>query len=226
MSETLNFLQRVFVPERNEKLVDCLGRAYESSADYFAPQVGHDGMVFGLMVYKSNTHFLSELSYKEDWLEILSRSPRFLMQIEKYRIATYKVGDTLDIDPRFSFPNNRVGAYELTKANLTQRFLFAEMNSEDHEISDIHCTNLILAHSGNSEEGLLRVFFGIPSKIDEKKQIVEWSTVFEIWSREKDGDSSLFVSKSDEPKVPTEKVEPPTLKLKVKQRKDGTKSGS
>ncbi len=215
MSETLNLLRKTFIPEINEKLVDCLGRAYENSADFFAPQIGHDGMVFGLMIYKSNLHFLSELSYKEDWLEILSRNPKFLMQIEKYRIATYKVGDSLDIDPRFSFPNNKVGAYELTKANLNQKYLFAEMNTEEHEITDIYCTNLILAHSGNSDEGLLKVFLGIPSKIDENRQIIGWSTIFEIWSKDKDGEALLSNSNSDEPKTPTEKVAPPTLKLKT-----------
>lgn len=224
MSETLNLLQKTFIADINEQLVDCLKRSYENNIDIFAPQIGHDGMVFGLMIYKSNTHFLVELSYKTDWLEIISRNPRFLMQIGNYKIATYKVGDTLDIDPRFSFPNNKVGAYELTKANLNQRYLYEEMNS-DAEVSDILCTNLILAHSGNSDEGLLRVFLGIPSKIDENKQIVEWSTIFEIWSKDKD-DSSFATTKSDEPKAPTEKVEPPTLKLKSERKRDKKKSGS
>jgi hypothetical protein len=225
MSETLNLLGKTFTADINEQLVGCLKRSYENNMDYFAPQIGHNGMVFGIMIYISNTHFLAELSYKVEWLEMLSKNPRFLMQIGNYKIATYKVGDKLDIDPRFSFPNNKVGAYELTKANLNQKYLYEEMNSAA-EISDIHCTNLILAHSGNPDEGLLRVFLGIPSKIDANKQIMEWSTIFEIWSKDKDDDSSIATTKSDEPKVPIEKVEPPTLKLKSEQERDKKKSGS
>jgi hypothetical protein len=213
MSKTLNLLAKVFTPERNEKLVDCLNQSYQNNVDYFAPEIGHDEMVFGLMVYKSNTHFLSNLSNTEDWLKILSRSPKFLMEIERYKVATYKVGNTRDIDPRFSFPNNRVGAYQLTKANLNQRSLFEIIGELEEENSDIHCTNLILAHSGNSEEGLLLVYLGIPSKFDENKQIIEWSTIFPIWSA--NGNDFPSLPKSDEPKAPTEKVAPPTLKLKT-----------
>jgi hypothetical protein len=215
MSLTLKLLSKVFTPELNKLLVESLYNAYNSSLDHFAPEVGHDGMVFGLMVYKSSTYNLAELAQTDDRINIISRSPKFLMKIGRYKIGTYKVGDTGYIDPESSFPNNRIGAYQLTKANQAQRWLpFPELDQEPSEF-DVKFTNLVLAHSGNSEEGLLKVFIGIPSEINEKHQIIAWSNHFDIWSKDKDGEDFLTIPKSDEAKTPAEKVAPPTLKLKT-----------
>ncbi len=65
MSKTAELLSQAFTPEINEQLVDGLLQAYSASADSYAPENGHDGMVYGLMLYKSATYFLNELAYKK-----------------------------------------------------------------------------------------------------------------------------------------------------------------
>ncbi len=215
MSVTKKLLSKTFTPELNKVLVACLYNAYQNNLDCYHPEIGHDGMVFGLMIYKSSTYNLTDLSYTDDRIQILSKSPKFLMKIGRYKIGAYKVGDSGYIEPESSFPNNRGGAYELTKANQAQRWLpFPELEQAINEI-DAKFTHLVLAHSGNAEEGLLKVFIGIPSEINDKHQIVEWSNTFEIWSKVTDGDDFLSLPKSNEPKAPMEKVAPPTLKLKT-----------
>ena len=216
MSLTLKLLSKDFTPDLNKLLVECLFNSYQSNLDLYHPEIGHDGMVFGLMVHKTSVYNLVDLSEIDNRIEIISRNPRFLMKIGRYQIGTYKVGNSLEIDPENSFPKNRVGAYQLTKANQAQRWLpFPELEQADNEM-DARFTHLVLAHSGNAEEGLLKVFVGIPFKTNEKNQIIEWSSnPFEIWSKGKDGEDFFAVTKSDEPKAPTEKVAPPTLKLKT-----------
>lgn len=220
MSKTAELLSQAFTPEINEQLVDGLLQAYSASADSYAPENGHDGMVYGLMLYKSATYFLNELSYKENQVEIVLRSPRFLMKIGKFRIAVYKVGDSLDTDPATAFPNNRVGAYKLAKANLGQ-MSFAFMEDGEEIEDDSNCTNLILAHVGNAEEGLTKVFLGVPTKFNEQQQITGWGTVHLIWNRGI-GDYGIGRTspRNSAPVTPVEQVAPPTLSLKVNKKKE------
>lgn len=220
MSKTAELLSQAFTPEINEQLVDGLLQAYLASADSYAPENGHDGMVYGLMLYKSATHFLNELFYEEEQVEIVSRNPRFLMRIGKFLVAVYKVGDSLDTDPATAFPNNRVGAYKLAKANLGQ-MSFAFMEDGEEIEDDSNCTNLILAHVGNAEEGLTKVFLGVPTKFNERQQITGWGTVHSIWNRGI-GDYGMGRTspRNSAPVTPVEQVAPPTLSLKVNKKKE------
>lgn len=219
MSKTAEILSKTFTPQLNEKLIESLIHAYSASADSFMPENGHDGMVYGLMTYKSVVHFLVELSYTESEIEIILRNPRFLMKIGKFLVATYKVGDSLDTDPATAFPNNRVGAYKLAKANMDQMsFDFMEDGAEIED--DSNCTNLILAHAGNAEEGLTQVFLGVPTKFNSQGQITGWGTVYSIWDKGVgDFGTSYANARNSEPKTPVEQVAPPTLSLKSDKKK-------
>jgi len=219
MSKTVELLSQTFTPGINEQLVNSLSQAYSVSGDSYAPENGHDGMVYGLMLYKAATYFLNELSYTEDWLQVVLRSPRFLMKIGKFLVAVYKVGDSFDTEPETAFPNNRVGAYKLAKANLNQMsFEFMEDGEEIED--DSKCTNLILAHVGNMDEGLTQVFLGVPTKFNEQQQITGWGTVYPIWSGGI-GDFGVggIKPRNPEPMAPVEQVTPLTLSLKSNKKK-------
>lgn len=218
MSKTAQLLEQTFTPEINKKLVDCLSQAYEATSDSYAPENGHDGMVFGLMVYKSAIYFLNELSYFDDTIKVIFRNPRFLMQIGNFTVATYKVGSSFDSDLESAFPNNRIGAYKMAEANLRQMsFDFMEDGTELED--DSSCTNVILAHVGNVEEGLIEVFLGIPTKFNDQRQITGWGTVFKIWSKGSDDFGvSGFRKFNAEPIVPVEQVVPVSLSLKTNKK--------
>lgn len=219
MSKTQEMLKEVFLEERNAELVRCLGAAYQNSIEVYMPNYGHDGMVFGLMVYKSAIYELTDLSYSSNWLEIVLRNPRFLMKIGRYTVATYKVGDAFDVVPEEAFPNNRVGAFKLTQANRRQMLLPFPEETGEFDL-DSSCTNLILAHAGNEEEGLLRVFVGIPSEFNDRHQITAWSHIFEIWNKSED-EANFFGVDVNQPKVPVESVQPPAVTLKSKSKVQG-----
>lgn len=218
MSQTLELLQREFTPERNNQLVNCLHHAYQASIESFTPEHGHDGMVFGLMVYKSAIHFLSQVSNRESWIQMISENPRFLMKVGRYTTGVYKVGTSRMDDPESSFPNNRVGAFMLAEANVRQMSLFGEESLFE---DDTIFTNLILCHIGNSEEGLLSVFIGIPAQFNEEREVTAWSTTYSIWNKDKDESPNVSITPFiNEPKVDVERIEPPILTLKDKRKQE------
>jgi len=216
MSKMLERLSRTFSVELSTVLVECFQRAYRASADCYDPLIGHDEMVFGLMVHKSIKHFIVTLALEEPSIPITirSRAPRFLFEIEGFTVSAYRVGDSLDMDPAETFPNNRNGAGMLAMSNQ-QQMSFSFMHEGAELDDDSSCSNLIIAHSGSSEEGLQRVFVGVPSKLDESHKVVAWSSTLELWRRE-GGGASMAATASGGPvsPVPVEKIAPPVLSLK------------
>src|SRR5215207_4408947 len=91
-------LRQQFTPEINEPLVELFQRAYLSNAEVYDPFIGHDEMVFGLMVHKSAKFFLTELAQKEPWMEVLQQHPRFVFRVSDYLMSAYRVGDSLEDD--------------------------------------------------------------------------------------------------------------------------------
>ena len=49
-----------------DAIVEKIRQAYEVNYDYYDPSIGHDAMTFGLMVYKSKVHFLSQLEEEHE----------------------------------------------------------------------------------------------------------------------------------------------------------------
>ncbi len=213
MSKLSEVLKEKFTPEVTEPLVSLFQRSYRSNADYFDPFIGHDEMVYGLMVHKSVKHFIIERAEKEGNIEVLQRHPRFLFMIGDYTLSPYRVGETLDVDPSDAFPRNRNGAWMLAEANQRQ-MCFAFMNDGSLVRDDTNCSCLILAHIGNVEEGLQLLYLGVPATFDDKNRITSWSTIHEIWKRDDSASTVLPATGAPLPKAPVEKVSPPTLSLK------------
>jgi hypothetical protein len=216
MSKMIEILEQTFTPDITGPLVSLFQRAYQSNAECFDPFIGHDEMVYGLMVHKSVKYFIIDLAEKkeEGRIKILQRFPRFLFQVEEFMVSPYRVGESLDIDPNEAFPRNRNGAWMLAASNKRQ-MSFAFMHDGSVVEDDSTCSHLILAHIGNVEEGLHRLFLGVPAAFDDRNRITGWSTIHEIWKR--DGDASALippVTDTPPPQAPVEKVAPPTLSLK------------
>lgn len=215
MSQQMEVLLRQqFTVEISDPLVELFQRAYRSNAEVYDPYLGHDEMVYGLMVHKSAKFFLTELAQNEPWVEVLQRNPRFIFRISDYLMSAYRVGDSLDDELSSLFPKNRTGAWMLADSNQQQmRFQF--MNDGSITADDSSCRSLILAHVGNATEGLYKLFLGVPSKFDDRNRITGWSTVVELWSRDEVSSlPAVLPSGAQPPQPPVVRTAPPTLTLK------------
>jgi hypothetical protein len=214
MSRMESILREQFTTDITDPLVRIYQRAYESNSECYDPLIGHDKMVFGLMIHKSAKHFISQLAFDHYWLGIVEFNPRFVFRIKDFLISTYRVGDSIAKDIANSFPSNHGGAAQLTQANQRQLSL-SFMDNGVAVADDSSCKNLILAHMGNPNDGLCRLFLGVPSALDEKQQISEWSSTFEIWALGDFGIADVPRSNPDSPVPPNvERTSPPTLTLR------------
>lgn len=207
MTKTEQLLQDTFPMHIRHELTTCLRDAYGAAIASHDPEVGHDAMSFGLLVYKSNVFFLRQLAERVDWMTVTTHAPSFEFQIGEYAISCYCAGRTDSIDAKNAFPKNRTRAGRIAEANSQQARLFADL------WDDSACRQLILAHIGNPEEGLLEVFAAVPVTKGEDGRVSEWGTIFTLWSRGIEGDEALPASG---PTAPPENVTPfrPTLKKK------------
>lgn len=215
MSKMNEQLQEKFTSEVNTPFVKIFQRAYESNAECYDPGLGHDEMVYGLMIHKSAKHFIVKLADTKKWVEIIQQHPRFLFRVEGFLMSSYRVGESLDGDIVNSFPKNRTGAWMLAEANKRQ-MSFEFMNDGNVETDDSNCRSLILAHRGTVDGGLESLFLGVPASFDDRNRITKWSTVFSIYGNE--GTASAPVDEripgGQPPQHPVEKTAPPRLTLK------------
>jgi hypothetical protein len=113
-------LRARFTPDINAQLVSLFKRSYEANADCYDPSIGHDNMVFGLLIHKSAKYFISQLALFNSWVRIVQLNPRFLFKIDEFLLSSYRVGDTIDFDITSAFPANTGGAPMLALANRRQ----------------------------------------------------------------------------------------------------------
>jgi hypothetical protein len=198
-----------------DAIVEKIRQAYEVNYDNYDPSIGHDAMTFGLMVYKSKVHFLSQLEEEHKDIKVLSRHPYFSMKVKNYRVSTYCAGHSDECDIQTAFPLNRTRASIITIHNEKQlRFPFVDHEEPD----DSQCTEVIIADIGNHENGLMRLFLGIPIKADDDGRIMRWGTTLPLWE---DGRLPLPTpSPSNRELPPVEEVHPPLVTLRDKGQKE------
>ena len=210
MTKTEEQLNGDFPPEVRDILMDAVIRAYEANYSCFDPSIGHDLMTFGLMVYKSKVHFLSQIQDEARKIKLLQKQPYFTLQVGRYNLSTYSAGRSSDSEIAVSFPLNKTRAAVITSRNQQQLKLpFAEF---DDLLDDSDCREIVLADIGNPEDGALKIFLGIPIEKDKDGRITQWGTTMLLWENEEAGAvagaaEGIFY-------IPAEEVEPPTVTLK------------
>jgi hypothetical protein len=220
MSKLEERLKEVFSTERSKDLAGILDRAYRANMDCYAPDIGHDLMIFGLMVHKSMRRFLVDLSKQVNWITVLQFSPRFLFRIGEFTMSAYRAGDSVDADIAHSFPKNRTGAWSLAEANKGQ-MSFSFVTDGTVQPDDSNCSSLILAHVGNPTDGLCSLFVGVPADFDEKNMITEWSTTYLIWTKANSAAAPVISVDPDGPELPpAEHVKPPVITLKGERKSE------
>ena len=207
-----------FTDEIKSEFVRIYKRAYEANADCYDPTIGHDNMVFGLLIHKSAKYFLADLAFTENWIRVVEFNPRFVFGVGEFVISSYRVGDTLDYDIMNCFPANTGGAPMLALANRRQ-LSFEFMKDGTVVPDDSNCRNLILGHTGNPNVGLCNLFLGVPAAVDHRSRITEWSSTFEIWRGGESGTGGVSPTpEPPPPKPPIERTAPPVLAIRTLNR--------
>jgi hypothetical protein len=182
-------------------------QSYNANYDCYDPSIGHDLMTFGLMIYKSKVFFLSKLEDETKGIKLLQKQPYFRLRIGSYTLSTYSAGRSSNMDIEVSFPFNKTRASVITERNQQQLKLFP-----DDEIDDSNCREVILADIGNPEDGISKVFLGVPIAKDEDGRITRWGTTMLLWENE--GFSAMTGVTEGRFYISPEEVKPPTVTLK------------
>jgi hypothetical protein len=219
MSKMQEKLAEKFSSEIREALTELPRQAYDLNAGQYDPSIGHNEMVFGLMVHQTLKFLITKLAEKAPWLKILQAAPRFIFHIRDFKISAYRVGESLDGDISCLLPRNRTGAGMLARSNQLQ-MAFDFMNDDNEVADDSNCSNLILAHSGTAEAGLSRLFLGVPISVDHRNCVTKWGATLEIFGGDSDSLGGAVVSGPPPLQPPAEKIAPPTLALKPKKQQE------
>ena len=216
MSErTETLLRSVFTETIQSALVAAISSAYDLNMERYAPEVGDDAMLFGLMNYKSKVHFLTRLGVdaSKDWVTVIRQTPSFEFKIGNYKLSAYCAGHTSTVEPRNAFPYNRNRAARIVETNRNQlSFPFAISGKEAPDVDDSKCPELVLADIGNPLEGLLKVFLAVPIEKDEDGRITRWGTILEIWNKASHERPRVA---SGTPSPPPEPIKEPVVTLRT-----------
>jgi hypothetical protein len=210
MTKTEEQLNADFPPEVRNSLVTEVLRAYEANYSCYDPSIGHDLMTFGLMVYKSKVHFLSQLEDSSKKIRLLQKHPYFSLQVGRYKLSTYSAGRSSDSEIEVSFPLNKTRAGIITDRNQAQ--LKLPFPGFEDLPDDSECREIILTDIGNPEDGALKIFLAIPIKKDEDGRISQWGTTLLLWESEET--SAIGGVAEGTFYIPAEEVQPPTVTLK------------
>lgn len=214
MTTLENLLDDKFPDDICDLLVQAVSKAYAGNLAIHDPGIGHDNMSLGLLIYKSNRHYLQDIADMDERVKVASNGSKFLINVNGVLVSPYRVGDTLDADTEASFPNNRAGAYALVSYNQ-QRSLF-EFRPEGDVWTDDRLPAVILAHSGGFENGLTKIFIGVPTEVDDSRKITKWEACkvlmeFSLAKAATTAGSTSLPSHRD--LAPSEDVVRPTLTL-------------
>lgn len=209
MTKTEQQIAEDFPPEFRDRLVSIIREAHDVSYSHYAPEMGHDLMVYGLMVYKTKTHLLAQLEDEQKNIRLIHQRPSFCLQVGRYRLSTYSAGRSASSDIEVSFPLNRTRAAMITTRNQRQLELFPQSESTG---DDSMCREIILAEIGNPEDGALKVFLAIPVDKDKDGRITRWGTTYPLWESDQFSEKAADIASKFY--IPAEDIKPLTLTLR------------
>lgn len=215
LTDAESLIRQTFTSDIVDKLVHSINEAYQTNIPRYDPGIGDDMMLFGLMNYKSKVHNLSQLQETLPAFRVISRHPQFVMRVGEYSLSTYCAGHSSLDDPIESFPQNRSGAAKITAGNLVQMRIPLKTADGQDIFGEARCRNIVLADIGNPSRGLIRLFLGIPTAVDEKERICGWGPMIELFSAD-----PTFATDPMEPGISllegpaVEQIVPPIVTLK------------
>lgn len=157
-----------------DAMIVGLERAYATAREAHLPGRGANEVTFGFTLYHYAVHELSaEAESLGERMEVVRRAPTFRLRVGDYVAACHRVGSSESDPIEASFPGNDSAAPAMVETQLW-------LNGIDDGLFEAR--NLVLAHMGNTTDGLCAAYLCIPRRI-EKDRIVEWAHTDCIWRR-------------------------------------------
>ena len=189
-------------------LVAALKRAYDTVCEGHEPSRGFNEQTFGYCLYHVAAHELeTEAMGLGPEVEVEAGRPLFRLRVGEYLLGCHRVGHRAIQDITRCFPGNDGAAPALIETQLWLPGMEPRLE---------RARNLVLAHLGNTEEGLVAVYLCVPSR-EEKDKIAEWGFTHLLWSV---GETlATKPTPMTMPVEPEEVIDEPTIRRK--QREEG-----
>lgn len=202
----------LLTPAMFEDITRAIRLAYDHANETHTPEYGDDKHTYGTTVWRYVTKKIkTELSYHLDILRVSEKNNRLKVQIGNLNIGFNKVGHTGKEDINKSFPNNMNNVYEMALDQESQLSFFdMEVTEEKVETEITELKNIIIAHMGNSEDGLCALYLCFPI-YDKEEKIVKWARTMKIWDIDSPTPSEPL---NDVELAPIEELETTVLTLK------------
>jgi len=189
-------------------LVAALKRAYETACEEHHPARGSNEQTFGFCLYHYAAHELeAEAQGLGPEVEVEAGRPLFRLRVGDYVLGCHRVGHSAAQDISKCFPGNDCAAPALIEKQLWLPGMEPRLDL---------ARQLVLAHLGNTEEGLEAVYLCVPSR-EEKDKIAEWGFTHQLWAVGQvlaTGPSPMTMTVE-----PEEVIDEPTIRRK--QREEG-----
>lgn len=153
--------------ELSDRLVSALQHVYAINAERYDPQLGDDGLTFGVQVWRNSWHELEAAVQTLHDISTARPDGSLVLRIGDVRLHTYKVGNTEELNIHNVRISGTATKDRIVHSNVEQLQLFSTAPPATGP------PNLVLAHAGNPFDGLCAVYVGAPTE-DEAGPSWSW----------------------------------------------------
>lgn len=165
----------------------ALDRAYKLVSESHDPELGFDGLTFGIAVARVGWFQIEAEVEATTGLQSFRPNNSFLIIDEDGRTyRVYRGGDSVDWDVYlFDFDGSTETKAAGARINSAQlQFEFAEAQTpEDVELVSARARELYFIHAGNPQQGLTALYLGSPY-VDSLTGKSKWGWVRRVWKRD------------------------------------------
>jgi hypothetical protein len=186
-----------------DRLLDALRRAYATAYEgRLSEELGYTEQMFGFCLSGFCGHELTaEIETAGQPFRLIPQGNTFRFQVGDFIVGCYKAGRTERDNIYQSFPNNDTGIQTLSNDEAWLPGLEPKL-----------LPKLVLAHLGNSEDGICAVYLCAPKRF-ESGCVAEWAFAEELWRREGE-ELPLAPASPTTPHAPAEEVGSPFIRRK------------
>lgn len=160
-------LPEALADELKDRLVSALQHVYAINSERYNPELGDDGLTFGVQVWRNSWYELE--AAVQDIPEVVTSRPdgSLVIRIGEVCLHSYKVGNTEQLNVNNVQISGTATKNRIVHSNFEQLQLFSTTASAAGP------PNLVLVHTGNSFDGLCAAWVGAPTE-DEAGPSWHW----------------------------------------------------
>jgi len=160
-------------PDLRAAIIDAIQTAYEVNVERYDPDQGDDAVSFGILVWKSTTHFLRRRLAGLDGVSVTVVNQSADIRVGNCELRNHKLGNSEVDDPYRSFPGHPGPAARMGRVEQLELGLNLEA---------IRPLDWVIAHYGSPDEGLRAIRLQAPgADRDADGSIVSWRHVETIY---------------------------------------------